>query len=195
MGFLERVLIVTASPKAGEMLSQLLASFSRPESIVTVPNCAEARRILPESQYELVIINTPLPDEFGHDFSMSVAQDTNAGVLLIAKAEIADEVASRVESTGVLVVPKPLNRASVFQVLRLLTATRKRLLRLEKENAKLQRQLDDMRLISRAKCLLIEFRGMTEPEAHSYIEQSAMNHRMTKRQIAQMIVDGASDAE
>ena len=31
--------------------------------------------------------------------------------------------------------------------------------------------------MDRAKCLLIECCGMTEPEAHSYIEQQAMNQR------------------
>lgn len=188
-------MIVTATAKAGEMLSQLITEYRRPESIIVVPNGAEARRILPESNYELILINTPLPDEFGHEFSMLAAHDTTSSVLLIAKNDVAEEVASRVENEGVLVIPKPLNRSVVFQSLRLMTAMRRRLTRLENENHKLQRKLEDIRIINRAKCLLIEFRGMSEPEAHTYIEQQAMNNRMTKRQIAQMILDGAPESD
>ena len=44
--------------------------------------------------------------------------------------------------------------------------------------------------MDRAKCLLIECCGMTEPEAHSYIEQQAMNQRRSKRDIAEDIIGG-----
>lgn len=192
---MERVLIVTATAKSGEMLSQLLKSDSHPDSITIANDGADARRRLSEADYELIIVNTPLPDEFGHDFSTLAAHDTMAGVLLIAKAEIAEEVSARVEEEGVLVLPKPLNRTAVFQALRLLGAVRKRLLRLQNENHKLHRKLEELRVIDHAKCILIELQGMTEPEAHRYIEQQAMQNRMTKRQIAQMILDGAPESD
>ncbi|NCB28802.1 MAG: ANTAR domain-containing protein, partial [Clostridia bacterium] len=72
--------------------------------------------------------------------------------------------------------------------LRLLLAARRRLFGLQSENRKLQRKIEDIRIIDRAKCLLIELRGMTEPEAHAYIEKQAMARRMTRRDIAQDIL-------
>ena len=59
-----------------------------------------------------------------------------------------------------------------------------------KENRRLQKRIEDIRLVDRAKCLLIECCGMSEPEAHSYIEQQAMNRRCPKREVAQGIIDG-----
>ena len=46
-----------------------------------------------------------------------------------------------------------------------------------------------LRLVSRAKCLLIENRGMTEAEAHHYIEKEAMNSRRTREQVAEEILE------
>ena len=42
---------------------------------------------------------------------------TLAGVILLAKAEIADSVAEKVEDDGVFVVPKPLSRVLFMQAL------------------------------------------------------------------------------
>ena len=61
---------------------------------------------------------------------------------------------------------------------------------IRRENRRLQKRIEDIRLVDRAKCLLIECCGMSEPEAHSYIEQQAMNRRCPKRDIAQGIIDG-----
>ena len=56
----------------------------------------EARRLLIENEYDLVVINAPLGDEYGHELAMSVAGGAGSGVLLIVKAEAADEISSKV---------------------------------------------------------------------------------------------------
>lgn len=185
---LERVLIVTATAKSGTMLAQFLRSVEQTDAIETALSGGEARRLLLEYEYDLVLINVPLPDEFGHELASVVAHDTTSGVMLVVREEQADEVSARMESDGVLVVAKPLNKAMFYQALRLLLAARRRLFGLQSENRKLQRKIEDIRIIDRAKCLLIELRGMTEPEAHAYIEKQAMARRMTRRDIAQDIL-------
>ena len=130
-----------------------------------------------DGEFDLVLVNTPLPDEFGHELAQLAAGETTAGVILLAKAEIADSVAEKVEDDGVFVVPKPLSRVLFMQALRMTRAARSRLNGLQNENRRLQKRIEDIRLVDRAKCLLIECCGMSEPEAHSYIEQQAMNRR------------------
>ena len=183
------VLIVSSGPKVGALLTELLppASFS---PICTVPTAGEARRMLVDRHFDIAVINTPLPDEFGHELAQTAAHDTLAGVILLARAEIADSVAERVEDDGVLVVPKPLSRVVFTQALRLTRAARRRLTGLQTENRRLQQRIEDIRAVDRAKCLLIECCAMTEPEAHAYIEQQAMKRRRTKREIAEAIIQG-----
>ena len=59
---------------------------------------------------------------------------------------------------------------------------------LQAENAQLKQKIDDMRIIDRAKCLLISCLSMSEQEAHRYIEKQAMDMRETKRAIAEGIL-------
>ena len=111
-----------------------------------------------------------------------------AGVVLLVKAEMADEVAVRVEDAGVFVVPKPLNRALLFGAVKLAQAANRRIMGLQRQNNILQQKIDDIRLVDRAKCALIQYRLLTEPEAHKYIEREAMDSRRTRREVAQAIL-------
>ena len=62
------------------------------------------------------------------------------------------------------------------------------LLELKNENVKLQKKVDEIRLIARAKCMLIEHQNMTEPQAHRLIEKQAMDNRVTRKEIAKAIL-------
>ena len=185
-----RTLIVSATEKSHTMLTQFLTSCGVQTQFCYAASGAEARRALVNGVFDLVLVNTPLPDEFGHEMAQTAAHDTLAGVILLAKAEIADSVAEKVEDDGVLVVPKPLSRVLFMQALRLMRAARQRLTGLQSENRRLQQRIEDIRTVDRAKCLLIECCAMSEPEAHAYIEQQAMKRRRTKREIAESIIQG-----
>ena len=56
------------------------------------------------------------------------------------------------------------------------------------ENTELLRRMDALRSIDRAKCLLMQYLGMTEAQAHRYIEKQAMNLRVSKKVIAEHIL-------
>lgn len=187
---MERTLIVSATEKSHTMLTQFLTSCGVQTQFCYTASGAEARRALVNGMFDLVLVNTPLPDEFGHEMAQTAAHDTLAGVILLAKVEIADSVAEKVEDDGVLVVPKPLSRVLFMQALRLMRAARQRLTGLQSENRRLQQRIEDIRTVDRAKCLLIECCAMSEPEAHAYIEQQAMKRRRTKREIAESIIQG-----
>lgn len=186
---MERVLIVSSTEKSHTMLAQFLTACGVQAQTISALSGAEARRILVEQEYDLILINAPLPDEFGHELAQTAAQDSLAGVMIIVKAEMSDAVAERVEDDGVFVIPKPLNRALFLQALRMTRASRSRLTGLQSENRKLLKRIEDIRLVDRAKCILIECCAMTEPEAHAYIEKRAMDSRLTKRQVAEEILN------
>ena len=67
-------------------------------------------------------------------------------------------------------------------------ASRKRVSYLENENLRLQKKIDEIRLVDRAKCILIQYLQMTEAQAHKYIEKQAMNLRQSRLQTAESIL-------
>ena len=59
---------------------------------------------------------------------------------------------------------------------------------MQSENAKLQRKLDEGRIIDRAKGILIKYLSMTEPQAHKYLERQAMDLRISKTEVAKRLL-------
>ena len=107
---MERVLVVSGSERGREFLRELLRGQEYGQGFFA-DNSGEARRRMAEDDFSLVIINAPLRDESGEQLALWAAQSTDAGVLLLVKAEIADEVSARVEDSGAMVLPKPTQQA------------------------------------------------------------------------------------
>lgn len=184
---MDSVLLVTSSEKSSEVLTDILINNSHKE-IVTAKNCETAGRLLIERDFYLCIIDIPEADKFEENFARTIAMKGNTQVLLIVKSEMLDEISSRVEDLGILTVPKPISRKNLCSVLKLAKATYNKLAVLHNENKKLMQKIEDIRLIDRAKCILIEYLSMTETQAHKYIEKQAMDMRITKREAAMRVL-------
>ncbi|MBR2087491.1 MAG: ANTAR domain-containing protein, partial [Oscillospiraceae bacterium] len=113
---------------------------------------------------------------------------TSSGILLLCKADIADDVSDKVGDFGVCVVSRPMNKSLLHQSIRLVEATRSRMMSLKRENTKLMVRIGEMRVISRAKLALVQYMGLSEPEAHRYIEKQAMDTRSTRCEVAEQIL-------
>ena len=182
-----KVLIVSSSDKfVRPMLDMLPEKMFEP--IETASDVAQARRKLLEREFDIVIINSPLRDEFGTKLALDICQKSSAGVLLFVKAEHYSDITSKVMQYGVLTISKPTSPSMIMQSVQMLCSTRERLRIMEKKNASVEEKIEEIRIVNRAKCLLIEQLKMTEPEAHRYIEKQAMDRCGTRRKIAENII-------
>ena len=181
------VLLVSSSPKFNESMLALL-SESRFYPVTAVSDVSSARRRLLENKYDIVIINAPLPDDFGTRLALYICENSGAGVLLLVKAEHYPDINGRVSQFGVLVLPKPTTSQALSQSLQLLCGTRERLRRMEQKTASIEEKMEEIRIINRAKLLLMEQLKMTEKEAHRFIEKQAMDRCVTRITIAQSIL-------
>ena len=190
MEFTERrysVLLVSSSPKFNESMLALLPE-SRFYPVAAVSDVPSARRRLLEGKYDIVIINAPLPDDFGTRLALNICDNSGTAVLLFVKAEHYPDINGRVSPFGVLVLPKPASSRAVSQSLQLLCGTRERLRRMEQKTASIEEKMEEIRIINRAKLLLMEQLKMTEKEAHRFIEKQAMDRCVTRITIAQSIL-------
>lgn len=183
----EKILLVSASKKSGEALEQLLRRYSW-TNIDLVFDGSDARRSTLQVDYDMMIVNMPLKDEQGHGLALDIIQATSLSVIAIVKAESYGLLSSKLEPAGVLVCPKPFQQSDFLSSVRLAAAFRNRLKKYESENRKLQKKYEEQRVVSRAKCLLVEFEKMSEPEAHRYIEKMAMDKRSTKLEISNRLI-------
>ena len=183
-----KALIVSAGNNANEYLARHIGElgYTRP---TIVASGGEARRRMDTNDFEVVIINTPLPDEFGHELGTDAVEKTDAGVILLAKTGTAEQIADKLQDFGVLVLAKPFTGAQFRQAVQIAASSYKRLAVLRTENAKLLDKIAQLRLVDRAKCYLIEKKGYTETDAHRLIEKRAMDTRMSRGEVAQEILE------
>lgn len=181
------VLVVSSAEKfVKPMLEMLPEKMFDP--IMTATDATQARRKLLENDFDIVIVNSPLKDEFGTRLALDICSKSSAGVLLFVKAEHYADITAKVMPYGVLTISKPTSSSMIAQSVQMLCSTRERLRIMEKKNASVDEKIEEIRIVNRAKCLLIEQLKMTESEAHRYIEKQAMDRCVTRRVIAENII-------
>ena len=181
------VLLVSPAEKFNQSLLNLLpVTDFFPVDVVS--NAAEARRALLEKSFDIVIINSPLKDEFGSRFACDVCGEYNSSVLIFVKNEMYDDVCSKVMEDGAFVLEKPAPMQMITQTLKMMCAMRERIIRMEQKQITVEDKIAEIRLINHAKWLLIEHRQMNENDAQKYIEKHAMDNRITKKQVAEALI-------
>lgn len=135
-------------------------------------------------EYGMVIISAPLEDEYGLSLAAHIASETNAGIILLAAQKNADAAFKRLENTGVLVLPKPVGSQLLAMTVKYMTSERKRRREAEEKAADLNKRLNEIMIIDRAKCVLIQYLNLTEAEAHKHIRKQAMDLRQPLIKVA-----------
>lgn len=191
MSLKERVyslLLVSAAPKFSAAVTALCApSIFNP--LVTVTSVSAAKRAFSERAFDFVFINSPLPDSDGVRFAIDITMESrSAVVLLFTPSEIYEEIYDRLAPQGVAVLSKPTSRPVFLAALDFMLVQRERLRGLEKRTLTVEEKMEEIRVVNRAKWLLIRELKMDEPAAHRYIEKQAMDLCLTKRQVAEEII-------
>ena len=181
------VLLVSASESFNASLQSLFseAGFL---SVQTVSNISAAKRECAARAYDFVIVNTPLPDDMGVRFAIDVCSSGTGVALLLVRSELHDEIRGKVTAHGVFTLRKPIAKPMMRTALDWMASTRERLRKAEKKTISIEEKMAEIRLVNRAKWALIEREGMSEAEAHRFIEKQAMDRCVPRRVIAEAIL-------
>ena len=183
----ERALVVSNTGKSIDYFMDVLNS-AQINHIIGISTCGEARHMLLEQEFGLVIINSPLKDETGEKLSCNIAAKGISQVIFIVASEFYGPVSARCENEGILTVSKPINKTALWFAIKLAKTTQNKIMRMQEENNRLKQKIEDIRIIDKAKYILISYLSMSEKEAHRYIEKQAMDIRVPKRTVAEGIL-------
>lgn len=181
------VLIVSHSERFRDSLLPILpeASYS---PVVTAGSVGAAERLCNEREFDFVFINSPLPDDAGIRFAIDCCRSGGTVAVLFAAAALYEQVQARAGEHGVFVLPRPVPRDALLRGLNWMTAARERLRRYEQKVQPIREKMEEIRLVNRAKWLLISELKMSEPDAHHYITHQAMDRCASKRAVAEEII-------
>lgn len=181
------VLVVSNQPKLNEAMGSMLPPAEY-YPVCYSENIAAARRQLLSRSFDFVIINAPLPDDPGTRFAIDAGSRTDTVVLLLLKPEHYAKVNEQVTSHGVFTLQVPVSAGTLRQGLKWMISARERLRQMATKNLTVEEKMEEIRLVNRAKWLLIEQCGMTEPDSHRHIEKQAMDRCTSKKEVALQII-------
>lgn len=190
---MENVLIVSSNKVASETLFNFIKDSFRCE-VRTAETSYQAKNIVDSvPSIELAVINSPLSDESGAGLAEYIMENTSANCILIIKADLAEKHMERFDRSGIIVISKPFNKTMLYQMIKTVDIAIRRSWQLYEETVRLEKKIEEIRTVDKAKFMLMQYRGMTEAAAHEYLEQYAMNKRKKKSIAALEIMDKLSE--
>lgn len=180
-----KIFVIAKTSEGCGTISSALSELSAGIDVCASDTEARAADI---SAYDAIVVSMPLKGEFGLDLIAEMYKKTSAPIIVLARADIAEDVQDRIKFTGAFVLAKPFSRIVLTQTVKMAVLAKENINRLEREKSELQGKLDDVKTVDRAKCLLIQYLNMTEEQAHKHIQKMAMDTRRTQREIAEDIL-------
>lgn len=186
---MEKVLIISSNKKASETLVPFLREALGCEPELTESAYQAKVRLDKDPSVELTVINSPLMDESGFELAEYIIDKTAANCIFMIKDEYAEKLSDRAGKAGIIIVSKPFSRSELYQLIKTVDIAVTRSLKLFHENLRLEQKITEIQTVDKAKFMLMQYEGMTEDEAHAYVEQYAMNKRRKKSIAAMEIID------
>jgi response regulator NasT len=84
---------------------------------------------------------------------------------------------------------KPIDDRELDAAIRLAASRHAELLALESEVSRVQQALEDRKMVERAKALLMQSLGLSEPEAFRRIQQAARNRNLRLAEVARSLLE------
>jgi two-component system, response regulator PdtaR len=154
-----------------------------------------AVRLAEEVKPDLVILDIKMPIMDGLQAAEKIATARLAPVVILT-AFSQRELVERARAAGAMAyLVKPFQKSDLVPAIEIALSRFAELSALEGEVATLTDRLETRKLVERAKGLLMATYAMTEPQAFKWIQRTAMDHRLTMREVAErIIVETGGDA-
>lgn len=181
------VLLVSSSEQFNKRTINLLSDNIYVDLTVSV-DLEQARRLIVERKFDIVIVDSPVNNDKAFYFVLSICDKDEFQILVLTKQTDYDEAYFRLHDYGVFVLSKPIEEDLFIQTLRIISITRDKISTVKKDSLSFKEKLDEIKLVSEAKVLIVKNLHISENEAHKLIEQTAMNFRITKKMSAEMFI-------
>ncbi|MBZ4486426.1 response regulator [Microbacterium sp. cx-55] len=138
---------------------------------------------------DLVIMDVKMPQLDGISAAEKLSKNHIAPVVLLT-AFSQKELVERASEAGALAyVVKPFTPNDLLPAIEIALARYEQIITLEAEVADMVERFETRKLVDRAKGLLNEKMGLSEPEAFRWIQKASMDRRLTMQDVAKAIIE------
>ena len=181
-----RLLVAAAQESTAQRIQQEFGCLSF--RVFWAASADEASNMIASEKADGMMVFLPIPGD-GIQLALRAAETEIFSLFLVARPEMLDqEEKEKLRRAGIVFLPKPLSREQLTLSLESMICACHRLGIMRDRQDRLQRKMQELRSVERAKALLMKTLGMTENQAHRFIEKQAMDDRQTKADVAMRIL-------
>lgn len=148
-----------------------------------------ALELVRELEPDLVVMDIKMPKLDGISAAEQISKEHLAPVVLLTAFSQKELVERATEAGALAYVVKPFTPADLLPAIEIAISRFQQITALENEVADLAERFETRKLVDRAKGILNEKMGLTEPEAFRWIQKASMDRRLTMQDVAKTIID------
>ena len=146
-----------------------------------------------ELRPDLVILDVKMPRLDGIAAAQRIASQRIAPVVMLTAFSQRDLVESARDAGAMAYLVKPFGKSDLLPAIEMAVSRFAELQQLEAEVADLTERLETRKVVDRAKGVLQEKLGLSEPDAFRWIQKTAMDLRLSMREVADGVVTHGVD--
>jgi response regulator NasT len=150
----------------------------------------DAVQLVRDTKPDIAILDIKMPGIDGLQAAREITTERGAAVLILTAFSQRDLIEQARDAGALAYLVKPFQRSELIPAVEVALGRFQEMRALEDEVKGLEDQLETRRLVDRAKGLLMDKHALSENDAFSFIQKTAMSERTTMKSVAQQIIDG-----
>ncbi|PSL39507.1 response regulator receiver and ANTAR domain protein [Labedella gwakjiensis] len=142
-----------------------------------------------ELRPDLVVMDVRMPQLDGIAAARRITEAQIAPVVLLTAFSQKELVEQAADAGALAYVVKPFTPNDLLPAIEIALSRYQQIITLEAEVADMVERFETRKLVDRAKGLLNEKMGLSEPEAFRWIQKASMDRRLTMHDVAQAIIE------
>ena len=150
----------------------------------------EAVELVRQHDPDLAILDIRMPGMDGLSAAREIAGNRRSAVLILTAYSQRNLIEEARDAGALAYLIKPFQRSELIPAIEVALGRFREMKSLESEVKGLEDQLETRKVVDRAKGMLMDKHGMSENDAFSFIQKTAMQQRVKTKVIAQQLIDG-----
>ncbi len=146
-----------------------------------------------ELRPDIVVMDVKMPLLDGISAAEILTKRHIAPVVLLTAFSQRELVERAAEAGALAYVVKPFTPNDLIPAIDIALTRYQQITALEDEISDLAERLETRKVLDRAKGILNDTMGLTEPEAFRWIQKASMDRRLSMREVAQTVIDQLAD--
>jgi response regulator NasT len=146
-----------------------------------------------ELRPDIVVMDVKMPLLDGISAAEILTKRHIAPVVLLTAFSQRELVERAAEAGALAYVVKPFTPNDLIPAIDIALTRYQQITTLEDEISDLAERLETRKVLDRAKGILNDTMGLTEPEAFRWIQKASMDRRLSMREVAQTVIDQLAD--